>query len=259
MRTTVKMICPMDRVNRVECCNVQCAQEGMCARSAEAGSAALVSDACINCATCGLPIGRSESTGQGLAGPTHLHVDHCVELLKADAARWRNAHDAIVKYAADKSEEASESLREAGAEITRLREENAALRETACRVAEIKKMLDDTRAHGPFSCARCNGFTDSIRQLVAENCEMREQRDALREDKARLDRLERELKHNPEWTACFLTISMSHDGKNFDAINVEFAEDFPNDEAVEMSNPTLRGALDKAFAHLDAARKGGEG
>lgn len=83
----------------------------------------------ITCATCGMPIDPNESTRQGIDSPVHLNVDRCVTLLKADAARWRHAHDEIVKYAADKSEEARESLREAGEALRRADAEAAALRE----------------------------------------------------------------------------------------------------------------------------------
>ena len=55
--------------------------------------------------------------------PTTTYTQALVRIkeLENEAARWRHAHDEIVKYAADKSEEARESLQEAGEEIAAIR------------------------------------------------------------------------------------------------------------------------------------------
>lgn len=79
--------------------------------------------------------------------PTTTYTQALVRIkeLENDAARWRHAHDEIVKYAADKSEEARESLQEAGEEITRLREENAALREDKARLDWLLENVEGDR------------------------------------------------------------------------------------------------------------------
>lgn len=70
----------------------------------------------------------------------------------------------------------------------------------------------------------------------------------LREDKARLDRLEHELLYNPAWPliGCLLDGALG-------ILDMDAGSEFGDETATD---PTLRGALDKAFARLDAARKG---
>lgn len=132
----------------------------------------------ITCATCGMQINPSESTGQGFNGHMHLHVDRCVELL---------------------------------------REENA----------ELKA------------------------QMEGELWNLSQQNAALQEDKARLDWLERELIDE-----VFPIIWIEYNEYGVERISFTYRD---ADSSCSVTDPTIRGAIDKAFARLDATRKGGKG
>lgn len=61
-------------------------------------------------------------------GVVTLHnTGTCLKRLKAEAARWRKAHDKIIAYAADVEAKAKESIAEVAAENAELREDKARL------------------------------------------------------------------------------------------------------------------------------------
>lgn len=92
------MTCPMDRVNRVECCNVQCAQEGLCVRSAEAGSAALLFNLCSDCPPVGYPTDRARCDEcPRLTQAPHSGAHGRCGVSKYRAAGWQLAAEKIAR------------------------------------------------------------------------------------------------------------------------------------------------------------------
>jgi len=139
--------------------------------------------------------------------------------------------DEFANYGATQTHFVGSCLKRLKEYVKALEAEIAALKEQAASLAES---IDEQQA-------RANERGAKIAKLIKENA-------ALREDKARLDRLERELTDE-----VFPMVSIEYNEYG-SRISFTYRD---ADSKANVTDSTLRGALDKAFARLDAARKGG--